>query len=135
MQARDTAWTQGLRAGPGYNTKAITPSTCACARVELCLQYYEGQTRLEHKNTKVCIWLRPNHHFHICVPIQMEHNEHKSVYLAEAKQPRRRLASSGEFWRALASSGELWRVLESSGELWRWKNCGCALHIYFRASY
>ena len=26
MQARDTAWTQGLRAGPGYNTKAITPS-------------------------------------------------------------------------------------------------------------
>ena len=120
----------------------------------------------------------------------MDHNEHKTVHLAEAKPPLsdlralessgefwRALASSGELWRALASSGELWRVLESSGELWRalessgelwralessgellralessgefwrtlesspelhmlgWKNCGCALHIYFRASY
>ena len=49
----------------------------------------------------------------------MEHNEHKSVHLAEATQPRRLLESSGELWRALASSGELWRALESSGELWR----------------
>ena len=52
----------------------------------------------------------------------MEHNEHKTVHLAEAKPPLsdlRALESSGELWRALESSGELWRALESSGELWR----------------
>ena len=52
----------------------------------------------------------------------MDHNEHKTVHLAEAKPPLsdlRALESSGEFWRALASSGELWRALASSGELWR----------------
>ena len=100
----------------------------------------------------------------------MEHNEHKTVHVAEAKpllSDLRALESSGELWRVLESSGELWRALESSGELWRalessgellralessgefwrtlesspelhmlgWKNCGCALHIYFRASY
>ena len=69
--------------------------------------------------TKVCIWLKPNHRFHICDPTQMEHDEHKSVHLAEAKQPRRALESSGELWRALASSGEFWRALASSGEFWR----------------
>ena len=63
----------------------------------------------------------------------MDHNDHKSVHLAEAKPPLselRALESSGklwrapessgeELWRALESSGELWRTLESSGELWR----------------
>ena len=38
----------------------------------------------------------------------MDHNDHKSVRLAEAKPPLSDL-------RALESSGELWRVLESSG--------------------
>ena len=52
----------------------------------------------------------------------MEHNEHKTVHLAEAKPPLsdlRALESSGELWRALESSGELWRALASSGEFWR----------------
>ena len=63
----------------------------------------------------------------------MEHNEHKTVHVAEAKPLLSDL-------RALESSGELWRVLESSGDspelhMLGWKNCGCAFHIYFRASY
>ena len=52
----------------------------------------------------------------------MEHNEHKTVHVAEAKtllSDLRALESSGELWRVLESSGELWRALESSGELWR----------------
>ena len=52
----------------------------------------------------------------------MEHNDHKTVHLAEAKPPLsdlRALESSGELWRALESSGELWRALENSGELSR----------------
>ena len=52
----------------------------------------------------------------------MEHNEHKTVHVAEAKpllSDLRALESSSELWRVLESSGELWRALESSGELWR----------------
>ena len=48
----------------------------------------------------------------------MEHNEHKTVHVAEAKpllSDLRALESSGELWRVLESSGGLWRALESSG--------------------
>ena len=52
----------------------------------------------------------------------MDHNDHQSVHLAEAKPPLPDLCSnkkesSGELWRVLESSGELWRALENSGEL------------------
>ena len=99
MQARDTAWTQGLRAGPGYNTKAITPSTCACARVELCLGNIKAKLGLTTKSQKCAFGWGQTTTFTFVIHLwfsQMDHSDHKSVHLAETKPPLSHLWSIPE---------------------------------------